>query len=202
MLKNSARNCTRKASEMRETGTFLYADMSRSSRPGPTTPFRPELPSSVAGDGNVKHCLLMYCCALPGLTGCLHCGVLRMLGYPIGSSLFKPSGSPEIIAVNGVPEVEFRIVPSSQLLSTALATAFSRGAGTFHRELNVNAWKMLKSQSPFRCALSKNKGLVIPFRNWSPRDAAEPVSRHLLQVYEPWTWKLWLRGLRTIACSP
>src|SRR5207247_8311946 len=78
-LKNSARNCTLKLSEIFGTAKFLYAERSRLKSPGPTMLFRPALPRRFAqlpatlekgmhcdaiaevAMGTLKALVLMYC---------------------------------------------------------------------------------------------------------------------------------------------
>jgi len=50
ILKNSARNCTLKVSEIFLIGLFLNTEKSSSERPGPVRMFRPALPR------RLKHC--------------------------------------------------------------------------------------------------------------------------------------------------
>ncbi len=59
MLKNSARSCSRKPSEMAVMGMFLYAAKSRLNKLGPVAMFLVEFPNRVSGLGKVKQLVLM-----------------------------------------------------------------------------------------------------------------------------------------------
>src|SRR5207248_2333101 len=55
MLKHSALNCRLKVSERRRKRLFLIIEKSKSESPGPTTEFRPAVPSRLLGVGKAKH---------------------------------------------------------------------------------------------------------------------------------------------------
>src|SRR6267154_2342676 len=76
MLKNSTRNCTLNASEMRATCVFLTRDISKLTILGPITLLRPALPKRFAQ-------------------------VPAMPGVPIGSEVLNPNGW-HCAAISGV----------------------------------------------------------------------------------------------------
>src|ERR1700686_4749582 len=67
ILKNSARNCTLKLSEILLTGLFLNSEKSKFERPGPVRMLRPELPLRLKHCGGVPT-------AVPGPNRTLSCG--------------------------------------------------------------------------------------------------------------------------------
>src|SRR5712692_8875347 len=78
---------------------------------------RPRLPRSVMGLGTPKHCVLMYCVGLTGLTSEPQPEAETKFGTSMfGSVLFTPRASPPKPGVNGTPVVASKTPPISHPL--------------------------------------------------------------------------------------
>src|SRR3977135_1339276 len=104
MLKNSARNCTLKFSEMRRMRLFLNTETSNLDTPGPIIALRPKFPHMFA-PGKPKHSVWLYRLGFPGLLSVPQFGPARRFGRSLVSSNFMPAGSPPRIGVKGWPEL-------------------------------------------------------------------------------------------------
>src|ERR1700732_2043477 len=135
MLKNSARNCTLKFSEILLIGLFLNTEKSRFDVPGPVKRLRPALPrrlkhwselgstgppklggagsqlaaqnAALGAAGTEKHSVLMYLKGFPGLVSVAQPGPVSRSGNAQGSLLLRPCGSPSVpqVAVKGTPSL-------------------------------------------------------------------------------------------------
>lgn len=90
-------------SEIRLMWLFFTSERSKFERPGPIRLLRPAFPIRVAGMGNEKHCVLMYCNGLPELTADSQPDPKIRSGKSKGYALSRPRGSPPITGVNGRP---------------------------------------------------------------------------------------------------
>src|SRR5207245_2085114 len=115
-----------------------------------------------------------------------HPAPLSTFGKANDALPFKPSGSPSISGVNGLPLLNDKIPPTCQpLLIHPLMPLDDCELGTTHMTLTIALCVRLKSDGPFLSSESKNGSTFTEFTNVSPARPAEPVSRLRDHVYDP-----------------
>src|ERR1700676_1246796 len=182
MLKNSARNCTLKFSEILLIELFLNTEKSRFDVPGPVKRLRPALPRrlkhwSEAGStgppklggagsqlaaqnaalgavGTEKHSVLMYLLGFPGLVSVAQPGVFSRFGKAQSSRLRRPCGSPPVpqVAVKGTPSFTLKIVPNSHPFAIHAAGPES-DFGEGTCQVTLNTKVLLISKSERVCSI-------------------------------------------------
>src|ERR1700693_1268049 len=107
--------------------------------------------------------------------------------------LFKPSGSPAMVAVKGSPDDSCNSVPSCQPFANPVNGIHPLlGLGNSHVPLTVRFCGTSKSDTALR-RRGSNKGRFETEFVYSVMSEFEPVSRLLDKVYDPWTSNPWLR---------
>src|ERR1700681_2004489 len=107
--------------------------------------------------------------------------------------LFKPSGSPAIVAVKGSPADSVNSVPSCQPFANSL-NGFHPvpGPGISHVPLTTRFCGTSNSDTAFS-KRGSNTGRFETVFVYAVMSEFEPVSRLFDQVYDPWISRPWLR---------
>src|ERR1700686_5379440 len=107
--------------------------------------------------------------------------------------LFKPSGSPAMVAVKGSPDDSVNSVPSCQPFANPLNGFHPLpGLGNSQVPLTTRFCGTSNSDTAFS-RRGLNTGRFEAVFVYAPMSEFEPVSRLLDQVYDPWTSRPWLR---------